>query len=187
MMKIQKLENGFLGIETGTTTIKEPDSVLKKLSLIKGASDAWIQGFSTRRVLNEIHIGFAAYQTNVAIWRKRCFSPVPALDFLIRLSGQKQVTHAIRDFGIKEGARQPTGIVAFALDKTDCRRMINEGIVALDLKPEKRHVPSKEQLEEIRQYFYITRFASERFPPSAKTRFTESTILEKIALLELEH
>ncbi len=108
------------------------------------------------------HIYMALYQTNKAFEIKSNFADDFTLEYLIRLSGEKQISKAL-EFGIKEGLNR-IGIITTEENKEKIIQILGNPIA-----------PGKYNKDFIKKYFEIKDINN-------KTE-TEKKIFEKIALL----
>ena len=186
-MTLKKLEND-LTLFCGTVNIKEPERVLKKLSLVKTKPNGFVCTFSLEKVWSKNQVLFAAEHTRLAFKRNTSFSKNREHEFLIRLSGQKQASEAIEHFGIKSGIKQLIGIMAVDL-KTDSEKKKLKSILKELNVVEQRNCFSKNnsQKKELLQWFGIPDKSIETMTDYSKEKAIERLIFEKIALIELEH
>lgn len=119
--------------------------------------------FDESKVYGENHVSMALYHTNMAFKNKSNFADDFSLEFLIRLSGEKQIAKAVK-FGIKKGFNR-IGILVDEAKK--------DGIIAILGPPV---APGKYDEDFIIEYFEIKDIDNQIK--------TEKQIYEKIALLD---
>ena len=118
--------------------------------------------FDESKTYGTNHISMALYQTIEAFKNNNNFADDFSLEYLIRLSGEKQISKALT-FGIKNGANR-IGIIVNEEKKEKIVNILGEPVA-----------PGKFDKEFIIEYFEITDINNQKE--------TEKVIYEKIALL----
>jgi len=168
---------GKLKIAFGKAVIKESGNMLKNISQILRDNECFGQLAASKAIASERHVRHAVGQTLWAFENKRNFVESKELELLIRLSGIKNAQKAIGAIGIREG-EQEIAIIAFGERPEKALKEIK----ALIGFKEARHSANIKELERL---FGIGKKELAAFKDRKKA--LESAVIEKIALLELEH
>ncbi len=184
-MQIQS-EKGTAILVIGRCNIKDYHSVLKKLSSFKTPQNGFYQAFLADSVWSLGHIAFALEQTRRGFERKTAFSSDSGREFLIRLSGQKQIQVAFDRLGLKPGVHT-IGLIATGGEKKEMIQNIETIAAELKLKKQKT-IPKKKGIKATRflQSFGIHPKAIKALKDYPIEQAIEGLIQEKIALVELE-
>jgi len=174
-------------IQIGTSTIKNSDSVLKKLSTIPPLQNGFLSLFSTRFIASESQISFALEQTLNALKRKTHFSTRPEHEFLLRVLGTKQLEKAFAWARI-EPEKPEIALIGFSTNRkileTNMKTLMHKiGFVS---NSKTLHKTPREQ-KELLAHFGISKRAVETLSDYSKSKAVEQLIFERIARLELEH
>lgn len=170
---------GKLQVSFGKAVIKESGNMLKNISQILEENECFGQAVSSKSLASKKHAEHAVEQTLMAFRNKRNFVEKKELELLLRLSGLKSLPKAIEAFGLKDG-EQEIALIAFGERPENAVKEIKE---LLELK-EAKHNPD---LKAVKEQFDIKESELSSFKGRQKPSALESAVLEKIALLELEH
>ena len=166
-----------LQVSFGKAVIKESGNVLKNISQILRENECFGQLVASKAIVSERQIQHAVEQTLWAFENGRNFVESKELELLIRLSGIKNAQKAIGAIGLKEGAQE---IVIIAFGKKP-EKAVREIQTLLKFKEGKHKIDAKA----VQEFFGITE--NELAVLKDRKKALESAVIERIALLELEH
>jgi len=127
-------------------------------------------------IVSKKHISAAIYHTQKAFDEERNFARDKATEFLIRISGQKQIKNALKQFGVRENSKQIL-VVAFGGSKEENENEELDFIKNIDFKIEsidKESLP----ISDIRKL-------SNFYKSEESLQNVEKAALEKMAAIEI--
>lgn len=186
---IRPLLGHFLLTSSGTADIIDAGATIKKLmvlpkSLSSGNEKEIIfQAFSIMPVISEFQIEAAVEQTFSAFEGKNNILSRPSLEFLLRLSGKRELNDALDACGLKNG-KQGICIAIFAGTKEECFGLYEKAAEILCFKEDETLFEKnfKKNKSKIRELFEIP---AGKFKGPEEKKLAESFAIEKTALLSL--
>lgn len=187
-MKVQKIGSKTACFSVGTANTKNPDKVLKKLSLAKTTPNSHYSLFNAEFVVSPKHVwhavnaGLSAFETDSMILKDL------ALEIVVRLSGQRQVKMALDLFALDNA--KTVGVVVIADSKKELEQKFREIKTEFEFKElnEKTFFEQnwKKNSGKIKKAFGISEKEISAFEQWPKQKAVEALIIERIALLGLE-
>ena len=181
----KKIDSQNTALKAGNSNIINADASIKKLLASAKKNKIFLQAFPLKPIASTQQIFFAFEQSFSALKQKTAFSQKPELEFLLRLSGKKQIKEIWQHFGLKKG-RQEIVIVAAGKDKDKVKRALKEAEEILGFKESKNLLEKnlKRNFKFIQSVYSIEAGQLQAFK-GAKEKALQQLVLEKMALLSV--
>lgn len=176
----------LLSLGFGKVKIKDPEKTLRELRSV--SDKAQLQLVKAGLIAGPEHLRFAARNAMHSFKSKKPRSKSLAVEYLLYLSCQRQISKAIRFLGVEPADDQ---IVLVALsDSKDALAELETASRTLLGEPDDRlvEIESKRKLANIQRSYGISKREMEaaRFEKEADEQVVKRLIVERSALLDLE-
>lgn len=181
-----KICGKFVEILPGFCRIDNVDAAIKSFLAFAAEQKIFLQVVSLRPVAGKNHVMFALEQTFSAFETGTNFAKSAELEFLLRLSANKQIEKALDILGLKPGKNEALAVVA-GKEKKSVSAAFAFLKKSIAFKPVKGLLEKNAQKNaaEIKQIFQISS-AELAALSDKKSSALEEAVIERVALLSLE-
>ncbi len=175
----EKFDTKNLRIVAGSADIKDSDSAIKKLLAESKKLNSFAQLISLKPIASEEQITFALEQSMDSFAKKTNFSKSLELEFLTRLSGQRQINKAMDLFALEKGKNE-VALILYSENKKNIQELIKFVEKEIDFKVKKDFIKqnAKKNGKFIAEIYGIGEEELKILP-------LEESVLERIAMVAL--
>ncbi|MFH1587613.1 MAG: KEOPS complex subunit Cgi121 [Candidatus Diapherotrites archaeon] len=175
----KKFDIKFFLIFAGLANIEDSGTTIKKLLVGAKNRKTFIQLISLKPIASEQQIIFALEQSMDSFAKKTNFSKSLELEFLTRLSGQRQIGKAMDLFGLGEGKNE-VALILYSENKKNSEKLFDWVKKEIDFREKKNLISAnaKKNRKFIAEIYGIGKEEMKILP-------LRESVLERIAMVAL--
>ncbi|MFH0714856.1 MAG: KEOPS complex subunit Cgi121 [Candidatus Diapherotrites archaeon] len=167
-----------LGVFFGRLTVNLAEETLKKLSERALALELKAQLVRAEKIAGKTHCEWAAFQAEEAFSAGQNLTRAWETEFLVRISGQRQIEKALDGFGLRKGKQNCALVVLGPKEKADKLKKWAEKELGF------KSAPFKMEQKKVQEWFSVS--DAELKALSDLKNPLESAVLERVALAGTE-
>jgi KEOPS complex subunit Cgi121 len=185
---IEEIDSHYLlSLAFAKANIRDPEHTLKQLRSIN--SKVEVQLVKADRIAGPEHLQFAARNALHSFKGKRRRSKSLAMELLLYISCQRQISKAIKFLGV-ESKDSSMALIALSTSKDAIQELANQAKSVVDGEPDdcRIEIESKQKMAKLRESYRVTvkEMEAARLEGETETSVLKRLIVERSAFLDIE-